>query len=135
MATISFDELIARKEQREADKLRIGALKIPDSDRTLEAKMPAPSIVMSIYGAMCAAESAEQMVVVARKALYSVAPQLQDSKLHEALGCTDEPIRVIDQMFTVAEIDIIGGQALQFMGLLSDGKSTAQDTGLETVKN
>ena len=32
---ILFEELVARREQREADKLKIGELRIPDSDRTL----------------------------------------------------------------------------------------------------
>ena len=34
---ILFEELVARREQREADKLKIGELRIPDSDRSFTA--------------------------------------------------------------------------------------------------
>ena len=47
---ILFEELVARREQREADKLKIGELRIPDSDRTLEAKMPPKKAVLELYG-------------------------------------------------------------------------------------
>ena len=36
---ILFEELVARREQREADKLKIGELRIPDSDRTLDIRL------------------------------------------------------------------------------------------------
>ena len=37
---ITFEALIAKREQREADKLKVGMLDIPGSDMALEARMP-----------------------------------------------------------------------------------------------
>ena len=37
---ITFEALIAKREQREADKLKVGMLDIPGSDMALEAQMP-----------------------------------------------------------------------------------------------
>ena len=37
---IAFEELLARREQREADKLKVGMLTIPGTDTGLEARMP-----------------------------------------------------------------------------------------------
>ena len=37
---ITFDELVARREQRENDKLKVGMLTIPGTGVGLEARMP-----------------------------------------------------------------------------------------------
>ena len=115
MSKITFEQLLARREQREQDKYRVGLLTIPGSGEGLEC---------------------------GRHALYDVCPQLRDKELHAALGCQDDPMGVMDALFSVAEQDQLGGQALRFLGLLpgerpgtdEDGEGP-EDQGLETVKN
>lgn len=134
---ISFDELLAKREQREADKLKIGMLTIPGG-QGLEARMPPKQVVLELYGELAAAENVMAVLECGNHALYACCPQLQDRALHEQLGVEADPIQVVDQLFSVGEQDNLGGQALQFLGLLpspsKDGEKEA-DLARDTVKN
>lgn len=140
---ILFDELLAKREQREADRLKVGLLELADSGLGLEARMPNQRAVLELYGEMAQAQTASDMLRCGNHALYACCPQLQDKKLQTELGCQDDPMTVMDALFSVAEQDQLGGRALRFLGLLPDEKSAAdadepaenENTGLETVKN
>ena len=81
-----------------------------------------------------------------RKCLSCVRSQnceLQD--LAKELGVDEDPMGILDALFTPVDQDQLGGEALRFLGLLpplpksakdtsSDGEPAA-DPGLETVKN
>jgi hypothetical protein len=136
---ITFEALIAKREQREADKLKVGMLDIPGSDMALEARMPAQKVVLEIYGELSAAADAIDALECGKHALYTVCPQLQDRKLQEELGVAEDPMGIIDALFSLTEQDTLGGKALRFMGVLPDtkpdGTEKSGDPGLETVKN
>ena len=140
---ITFEALIAKREQRQADKLKVGMLTIPGTNTGLEARMPGQKAVLELYGELAAVEDAAAALEVSRHALYACCPQLQSKELHEAMGCREDPMAVIDNLFSPAELDQLGGQALRFMGLVmappqkaeGSGEEPPQDTGLETVKN
>lgn len=141
---ITFEQLIAKREQREADKLKVGMLDIPGSDMALEARMPSQKAVLEIYGELSSANGALEALKAGKHALYAVCPQLQDRKLQEELGVAEDPMAIIDVLFSCVEQDALGGKALQFMGLLAerpqaeqteDQEETSADPGLETVKN
>lgn len=129
---ISFSELVAKREQREADKLKVGALSIPGSETALEARMPPKAAVLEIYGELAAAGDAQAALACGNHALYACCPQLQDRTLQKELGVDEEPMAIVDALFSVSEQDTLGGLALKFMGLLP-GDTEAAD--LETVKN
>lgn len=141
---ILFEELLQRREQREADKLKVGMLTIPGTDTGLEAKMPSQKAVMELYGELAAVENAQAALEVSRHALYACCPQLQSKELHAEMECRENPMAVTDILFSPAELDQMGGQALRFMGLIltppkqEDGTGEDEppkDPGLETVKN
>lgn len=133
---MTFDELLARKEQREADRMRIGEITVPGTDQVLEVRTPGDKAVMSIYGSLMGAESPEDALAASRKAIYDCCPALQDGKLHAALECQAEPIRVVDRLFNVAEIDAMGGDVLRFLHLIPEkSKAAEENPGEETVKN
>ncbi len=139
---ISFDELLSKREQREADKLKLGMLTLPGRGTGLEAKMPNQKAVLELYGELAAAADAQAALVCGNHALYACCPQLQDRKLQTELGCQDDPMTVVDALFTVSEQDQLGGQALRFLGLIpaaatgtADEEEASPDPGLETVKN
>ena len=145
---LTFDELLAKREQREADKLKVGLLELPGTGKGLEARMPGQKTVLDLYGELVAASDAKESLLCGNHAVYACCPQLWDKKLQEALGCQDDPMRVLDELFDLAELDLLGGQALRFLGLIpeppakkpeteqteGDGESKG-DPGLETVKN
>ena len=141
---ITFEQLLAKREQREADKLKVGMLEIPGSDMALEARMPPQKAVLEIYGELSSANGAMEALECGKHALYTVCPQLQDRNLQAELGVAEDPMRIIDALFSLPEQDALGGKALQFMGLLPERPQAPQteeqaedpaDPGLETVKN
>lgn len=138
---ILFDELVARREQREADKLKIGELRIPGTDQTLEARMPSKKVVLELYGELAAAADAQAALRCGNHALYAVCTQLQDRALQQEIGTADDPMSTIDALFSLMEQDKLGEQALQFVGLLPSVPVDAEDddqqgdTALDTVKN
>ena len=129
---ITFEQLLAKREQREADKLKVGMLTIPGSDVGLEARTPPKAAVLEIYGELAAAGDAQAALACGNHALYACCPQLQDRTLQKELGVDEEPMAIVDALFSVSEQDTLGGLALKFMGLLP-GDTEAAD--LETVKN
>lgn len=142
----SFDELLSRREQREADRLKVGILEIPGTGKGLEARMPKDKTILDLYGEFVAANDAKASLLCGNHAVYACCPQLWDKKLQEELGCQNDPMQLFNALFTVAEQDHLGGQALRFMGLIPkapakmeeedlDGEKPAGDPGLETVKN
>ena len=138
---ILFDELVARRERREADKLKVGVLRIPGTDQTLEARMPSRKVVLELYGELASAADAAGALRCGNHALYAVCPQLQDRKLQQEIGTAEDPMSTIDALFSLMEQDKLGEQALQFVGLLpsapveSDDDDQQEGTALETVKN
>ena len=138
---ILFDELVARREQREADKLKVGVLRIPGTDQTLEARMPSKKVVLELYGELAAAADAAGALRCGNHALYAVCPQLQDRKLQQEIGTAEDPMSTIDALFSLMEQDKLGEQALQFVGLLpsvpvdAEDDDQQEDTALDTVKN
>lgn len=134
---ISFDELLAKREQRDADKLKVGLLTIPGSDSGLEVRMPPKSVLLEIYGELAAANTTLDGLECGKHALYACCPQLQDRELQIQLGVQDDPMSVMDALFSLPEQDKLGGRALAFMGLLPDGKQAdgQEHHPDETVKN
>ena len=142
---ITFDELVARREQRESDKLKVGMLTIPGTGEGLEARLPPQKAVLELYGDLGNAQDALAALRCGNHALYVCCPQLQDRALQKELGVDENPMGILDVLFTPVEQDQLGGEALRFLGLLpplpedakpagSDGEPAA-DPGLETVKN
>ena len=133
---ISFAELLAKREQREADKLRIGMLPIPGGDSGLEARMPPKGAVLELYGELAAADTAQEILTCGNHALYACCPQLQDRELQTQLGVQDDPMSIIDALFSLGEQDALGGLALKFLGFIPEKKQDDQQKQPgDTVKN
>ena len=135
---ISFDELVAKREQREADKLKVGMLAIPGSETALEARMPPKAVVMELYTELNEAQDAKAALTCGNHALYTCCPQLQDRDLQREIGTAEDPMRTVDALFSLMEQDKLGGQALQFLGLLpgdNAGSEESAENAAETVKN
>ena len=65
-------------------------------------------------------------------------PQLQDRDLQREIGTAEDPMRTVDALFSLMEQDKLGGQALQFLGLLpgdNAGSEESAENAAETVKN
>ncbi len=140
MKTFTFDELLRKREQREADQLRIGQLEVPDSGRALEMRMPDKRELLSLYGELGEASSALEAIEMGKHALYACCPQLQDKALHEALGTEKDPMRTLDELFTLREMDLMSKEVLRFLRFLPEAQAEDSDeeetpAAAETVKN
>ena len=97
---ITFDELVARREQRENDKLKVGMLTIPGTGVGLEARMPPQKAVLELYGELGGAKDALEALCCGNHALYVCCPQLQDRALQKELGVDENPMGILDALFT-----------------------------------
>lgn len=117
MANFTFDELLAKREQRETDKLVVTNLTVPNSDKTLLVKKPSESKLLRLYGQVADANGAfEKLLEATDEIIYHCCDQLQDPKLREALGVAD-PLDVVHVLFTVQERNVMGRQMLDFLGV------------------
>lgn len=122
MANFTFDELLAKREQRKADKLAVTNLTVPNSDKTLLVKKPTDAKVMRFYGQIAEASGEfEPMLTATDEIIYHCCDQLQDPKLREALGVAD-PLDVVPALFTVQERNLMGQQMMEFLGVLNDAE-------------
>lgn len=120
MSTISFDELLAKREQRLADKLVVGTLHIPHSDKTLIIKKPTETQLLHFYGQISAANGDYALMLSATDTMiYHCCDQLQDPKLREALGVSD-PLDIVPSLFDIAERNIMGEELMRFLRFLPD---------------
>ena len=97
---ITFDELVARREQRENDKLKVGMLTIPGTGVGLEARMPPQKAVLELYGELGSAKDTLDALRCGNHALYVCCPQLQDRALQKELGVDENPMGILDVLFT-----------------------------------
>ena len=137
MSKMTFDDFLTKKVQRDAARLKVGELSVPGG-MTLEARMPSPQAVLELYGEMQAANTPLELLECGKHALYAVCPQLQDKSLQEALCVAEDPMAIVDALFSEPEQDLLGGRALRFLGLIPsdvDSGDTQPDTASETVKN
>ena len=67
---ITFDELVARRERRENDKLKVGMLTIPGTGVGLEARMPPQKAVLALYGEMGSAKDTMEALRCGHHSLY-----------------------------------------------------------------
>lgn len=117
---ILFEELVARREQREADKLKIGELRIPDSDRTLEAKMPPKKAVLELYGELAAAQDAAAALQCGNHALYAVCPPAAGPGSPEGdRHGRRTPCAPWTPLFSLMEQDKLGGAGAAISGSAS----------------
>ena len=70
MSKITFEQLLARREQREQDKYRVGLLTIPGAGEGLEARTPDKGAILQLYGELTAAQTPLEGLECGRHALY-----------------------------------------------------------------
>ena len=117
-------------------------LAVPGSECGLEARMPKDKVVLELFGELAAANEGTEALQCGNHAVYACCPQLWDKNLQTELGVQDDPMRIMDVLFTVSEQNQLGGQALRFLGLIPDQtplrpdeEEQKKDPALETVKN
>lgn len=112
---LTFDDMLARKLQREKDKMRIMSIYIPSMDGELvfnslpEYKLLEIMDGVEYGGLIISFEKSKELI-------YTSCKDLQNPELHKMLEIVD-PIDVISTLFTIDEVNNIGAELLKFNGI------------------
>lgn len=123
----TFDELLAKREQREKDRLAVKEISVPGTGKGLLFRKPGETKMLELFGALGdASGNTEQMLKAGDLAIYHCCEQLQDTKLHSQLGIGDPP-DVVPALFTVQERNLIAGELLTWLGLIGTPAEPEED--------
>lgn len=126
---LTFDDILARKLQREQDKMKIMTIYIPSMNGELIFNSLPEHKILEILDDN-EDESRTENIETARKLIYMSCKDLQSPELHKLLEISD-PIDVVRTVFTVKETSDIGAELLKFNGIVSDDDNKI----LSNVKN
>lgn len=131
-----LDALAARAEQKAKDRLEVKRFSVGGVQ--MQFAKPKQAAQLEYYGALSEASGADALIPLCAQVIYDCCADLQDPELHKALGVAD-PYDVVFRLMDVAEIDVLGGQVLRWLGLIgtpvkaADGADSTQAE--ETAKN
>lgn len=126
---LTFDDILARKLQREQDKMKIMTIYIPSMGGELVFNSLPEHKILEILDEN-EDESKTENIETARKLIYMSCKDLQSPELHKLLEVSD-PIDVVRTVFTFKETSDIGTELLKFNGIVSDDDNKI----LSNVKN
>lgn len=116
MSKALFADLVARKLQREQDKLAVKEIMVPSMGKTLTFKRPDDASTIALIDEIGDGGDTGKIVEAYRKIIYFTCEILQDPELHKAMEITD-PLDVVQALFGVADIMRIGADLSDFMGM------------------
>ena len=125
MAKISFDALVAKHAQREADCLKIGKIPVPGTEDYLLCRKPSEGKMMDLYARFQAARSTGDILSVVDDGLYHCCEMLQNPKLREAIGVKD-PLDTVPALFDIPTRDTMGADLFRFLGFIPSPDDTAE---------
>lgn len=111
MDKYTFDDLIARKLQREAAREKYKEIQV--GEKALLFRRPKEKELLSIMDQAAATEGAEGGIRVMDQLIYLCCPALQDPQLHDALQVVD-PDDVPAALFSIAQRQKLGEQLFDF---------------------
>ena len=115
---LTFDDILARKMQREKDKMKVMSIYIPSMGGELIFNSLPEHKLLSILDGISGDNRAED-INMEREFIYSSCKDLQNPELHKMLGIID-PIHVVREVFTLQETDDIAKEILKFNGIGTD---------------
>ncbi len=112
---LTFDDLLARKLQRDKDKLKIMSVYIPSMEGELLFNSLREDKLLSIMDGIDDANVTESFEK-SKELIYMSCKDLQNPELHNMLGVTS-PLDVVSAIFDIDEINKIGVELLKFNGV------------------
>ena len=107
----TFDDLINKKLQKEANQNKTIDIYISSMDRTITFKKPSDDNMLDAIDEIGDNKNNKTVVNAYKKLIYKTCDMFQDSKLHEALEVVD-PFDTVDAVFDLDDITEIGDQLL-----------------------
>ena len=116
MEKATFQDLIAKKLQRENDKLKITEVVVPSMGKALVFKKPSDDVLVNLIDDIGDGKDMHAIVGAYKRLIYMTCTALQDQKLHSELDVVD-PYDVVDVLFDVTDVMQIGAALSDFVGL------------------
>ena len=132
MAELNFDELLAKRAQREHDKTKTCRILVPNTEKCLIATIPNDAKIMKWFGQVRSGDT-EKLFDAIDDALYTCCPALQDQKLREQIGAR-VPTDVVPLLFSVAERNQMGYDLFKFVGIFKEEDENDEESE-DIVKN
>lgn len=131
MAEINFDELLAKRAQREHDKTKVCQIPIPDTDKYLVATMPSDAKIIKWFG-LIRLNGIENSFEAIDDAIYTCCTALQDQKLREQIDAKI-PTDVVPKLFSPAERNQMGYDLMKFVGIFKETEQIEDDKDSEDI--
>lgn len=132
MSEINFDELLAKRTQREQDKTKVYQIPVPNTEKCLIATIPNDAKIMKWFGQVRSGD-AEKLFDAIDDALYTCCHALQDQKLREQIGAR-VPTDVVPLLFSVAERNQMGYDLFKFVGIFKEDDENDEESE-DIIKN
>lgn len=110
----TFQDLIAKKTQKEKDQFRVKEIYVTSMDRTLTFKKLKDDLLLDVISEIKDEGSVKEIASAYKKLIYLCCDILQDTELHKELEVID-PFDTVEKLFDITEIMEIGDQLSDFV--------------------
>lgn len=116
MEKATFQDLIAKKLQRENDKLKIKEVTVPSMGKALLFKKPSDDVLLNAIDDIGDGKDTRKIVEAYKKLIYLTCDALQNPELHKELEVVD-PLDTVSALFDIGDIMQIGSSLAGFFGI------------------
>lgn len=116
---LTLEQLIAAKERREQDMLKVEEIEIPSLNGTLLFKRPSDEILFDMINIVQNDQDTKTIVDEMAKIIYACCDQLHDQKLYEELEVGD-PVDVVFAIMDAGDILNVGGRVCDMNSLFKN---------------
>jgi hypothetical protein len=113
---LTFDDIIAKKLQREQDKFIKKEIEIPSMGGTLLFEKPQEEDVLNAIDMIGDGNDINVMVKAYDQLIYNCCPTLKDPKLHEQLDIT-VPTDIVKAVMELSDRMLVGNELVALSGI------------------
>lgn len=116
MEKATFQDLIAKKMQREEDKYKFIEIEVPSIEKSLVFKKPSDELMLDVMDEIEKGRSTKAVAEASKRLIYLTCEALQSPELHKELVVAD-PFDTVSAIFDIAEVMTIGEKLFDFSGI------------------
>ena len=117
---LTFDDIIAKKLQKEQDTFRTKEIEIPSMGGSLVFEKPSEDDVFTCLDMIGEGHDIKNVVAAYDRLIYNCCPTLKDTKLHEQLDIK-VPTDIVKTLMDVSDRLLVGNELTEFSGMNSVG--------------
>ena len=113
---LTLEQLIAAKEKKEQDALRVEEIEIPSLGGTLLFKRPSDETIFNLINSVMKDDDTKNLVDEMAKIIYTCCDELHDQKLYEELDVAD-PVDTVFAIMDSGDILTVGDKVCSMNSL------------------